>query len=90
MTDHLIRGSSADWIAIWRAQIAKLELTHREVDHQAGLGEGYCSKLMCGMKKPNTKTIERMNAALALRLRPEIDAEREAIVKAEAVKRQRV
>ncbi len=88
MNDQLIR-TSADWIAIWRARIDELELPHREVDCRAGWGEGYCSKLMCGMKTPTTKTIERMNAALALRLRPEVDPERDAIVKAEAVKRRR-
>jgi hypothetical protein len=89
MIDGLIRAP-ADWIVIWRARIAELELTHREVDHLADWGEGYCSTLLCGMKTPTTKTIERMCCALALRLRPEVDPEREAIVKADAVKRRRV
>jgi hypothetical protein len=82
--------SADDWRPLWRARIEQLSLTHREIDHLAGWGEGYCSTLMCGMKAPTTKTIARMNDALALRLRPEADPEREAIVKAEAVKRRRV
>ncbi len=89
MTDGLTM-SPADWIVIWRARIAELGLTHSEVDHQIGWGENYCSKVMCGMKQPTAKTIERMNRALALRFRPEVDPDRDAIVRAEAVKRRRV
>ena len=49
MTDGLF-GSSADWIALWRARMDERELTHRVVDDMAGLGEGYVSKLMCGQR----------------------------------------
>ena len=66
-------GSSADWIGLWRARMADRELTHREVDDLAGLGEGYVSKLMCGQRSPTPRTIARMNRALGIRLRPELD-----------------
>ena len=73
MTDGLL-GSSADWIALWRARMAERDLTHRAVDDLAGLGEGYVSKLMCGQRSPTPRTIERMNRALGIRLRPELEA----------------
>jgi hypothetical protein len=79
-----------DWIAIWRARKAELGLTDRQVDDLIGWGENYCGKVLCGKKTPTAPTIDRMNAALALRLRPEVDIEREAIVRAEAVKRRRI
>jgi hypothetical protein len=74
MSDRLIR-SPADWMAIWRARIAELGWTHREVDFRAGWGEGYCSKLLCGDREPTATTISRMNRTLGLRLRLETDTE---------------
>jgi hypothetical protein len=68
MSEGLL-GSSADWIALWRARMDERELTHREVDDLANLGEGYVSKLMCGLRSPTPRTIERMNRALGIRLR---------------------
>jgi hypothetical protein len=66
MSDGLI-GSPADWIAIWRARIAEIGLTHREVDFRARWGEGYCSKLLCGDREPTATTISRMNQTLGIR-----------------------
>jgi hypothetical protein len=74
MIDRLI-GSAADWIAIWRSAIGARGLTHREVDDLAGWGEGYCSKLLCGDREPTATTISRMNCALGLKIRLEVDRE---------------
>jgi hypothetical protein len=74
VSDGLIRAP-ADWIAIWRAAITDHGWTHREVDFRAGWGEGYCSKLLCGDREPTATTILRMNRALGLRLRLEVDTE---------------
>jgi hypothetical protein len=87
MSNRLIR-TAADWIPIWRARKAELDLTDQAVDALAGW-DRYCSKILCGKKKPTTKTIARMNGALALELTARADPEREAIVKEEAVKRRR-
>jgi hypothetical protein len=66
MTEVLIR-TSADWIAVFRSRIRELGLTHLEVDARAGLSEGHCSKIMCGMKKdPSWPTIEKLCRALDL------------------------
>jgi len=88
MTDRLVR-TSADMVALWRDRIAELGLTHREVDHLAGWADGYCSKIMSGMRKPGAVTIGRMSAALAMAFVPIVDTEREAIVKSRWVKRRR-
>jgi hypothetical protein len=88
MTDRLIR-SSADWIAIWRARIADLELSLEEVDSLAGLSEGHTSKILCGKRKPKGETIASLCAALALSQSVSVDMEREAVLRAEATKRKR-
>jgi hypothetical protein len=55
--------------------MADRELTMRELDDLAGLGEGYMAKLMCGqVKAPTWSTIERVNGALGIRLYAEHDA----------------
>jgi hypothetical protein len=74
MSDRLI-GSAADWIAIWRTAIGNRGWTHREVDFRAGWGEGYCSKLLCGDREPTATTISRMNRALGLNIRVEVDVD---------------
>ena len=61
MTDGLY-GSQADWIALWREAMVAQGLTHREVDERAGLGEGYVSKLMCGLVNPRAPTIAKINS----------------------------
>jgi hypothetical protein len=66
MTEHPIQSSA--WIAVFRARIRELGLTHREVDFRAGWAENYCSKILCGMKNPKAATIERMCSVLKLKL----------------------
>jgi hypothetical protein len=88
MTDHLIR-TAADWIAVFRARIAELELTHREVDDLAGLSEGHTSKILCGERKASGETTVRLCGALALAQVVIRDADREAVLRAEATKRKR-
>jgi predicted transcriptional regulator len=88
MSERLIR-SSADMVAIWRARIAELGLSHFEVDQIAGLPDGYCNKILNAKKKPGAVTIERICGALALAFVPIVDAEREAIVRPQWAKRQR-
>jgi predicted transcriptional regulator len=65
MSDRLI-VTSADWIAVFRERIKELGLTHIEVDERAGLSEGHCGKIMCGMRTPSLLTIERLCRALDL------------------------
>jgi hypothetical protein len=66
-------GSPADWIALWRAKMAELGWTTREVDfraqddaaaHGERWGDGYCGKLLCGDREPTATTIARMNRVL--------------------------
>lgn len=65
MTERLLRTSS-DWIAMFRARIKQLGLTHLEVDERAGLSEGHTGKVLCGMRTPSLLTIERLCRALDL------------------------
>jgi len=58
--------TSADWIAVFRARIRELGLTHLEVDSRAGLSEGHTGKVMCGTRTPSLLTIERLCRALNL------------------------
>ena len=67
MTEQLIR-TSADWIPVFRARMRQLGLTHLEVDARAGLSDGHCGKIMCGMRRPTLATIERLCGALDLKL----------------------
>jgi hypothetical protein len=58
-------GTMAEWIALWREAMVAQDLTYREVDDLAGLGEGYMAKLMCGLVKEATAaTISKINRAL--------------------------
>jgi hypothetical protein len=71
-----LTGSQADWIALWRRETAAQGLTHRALDDRANLGEGYFSKLMCGLvKEPTSATIDRINRALGIRLHVECVAD---------------
>ena len=88
MSDHLIR-TSTDWIAIWRARMAELELTHLEVDGLAGLSGGHTSKILCGDRKATGETRDRLCGALGLSQRVSVDVEREAVLRGEATKRKR-
>jgi hypothetical protein len=73
MSDGLT-GEPMEWIALWRAAMVAQDLTHREVDDLAGLGEGYVSKLLCGAREPTAATIARMNRALRIRLHAQREA----------------
>jgi hypothetical protein len=86
MSEHLI---VTDWILVWRARIAELDLTLDLVDGLAGLSEGYTSKILRGVKKPTGETRDRLCAALALAQGVSIDVEREALLRAEAAKKKR-
>jgi hypothetical protein len=88
MSDRLIR-SSADMVAIFRARIMELGLSHFDVDQIAGLPDGYCNKILNSKKKPGAVTIGRLCDALALAFVPIIDIEREAIVRPQWMKRQK-
>jgi predicted transcriptional regulator len=65
----------SDWIVIWRARADELGLTHLDVDHEAGLPDGYFSKILAGMRKPKPNTIARINRALKLKLTQLVEIE---------------
>jgi hypothetical protein len=75
MSNRLIRLST-DWAAVFRARILVLGLSHLEVDHLAGMPDGYCNKVLAGKKKPGAVTIERMSRALKMAWAPVFDDER--------------
>jgi hypothetical protein len=64
---HGLLGTQADWIELWRREMAAQGLKHREVDFRARWGDGYCSKLLCGDREPTATTIARMNRVLGIR-----------------------
>lgn len=74
MPDPMIRDVD-DMVKAWRARIHEIGVTHQTVDFIAGWADGYCSKLLCGMRKPGPQTIALMNAALAIGFRPLVDEE---------------
>jgi hypothetical protein len=75
MSDDGLTGTMADWIALWRSAMSAQDLTYREVDDLAGLGEGYMAKLMCGLVKEATAaTISKINRALRIRLHAKHEA----------------
>jgi predicted transcriptional regulator len=55
----------ADWRAWLRSRIAELGLNQREVDELAGLSEGHCAKILCGLRDPTLETALRLEAALS-------------------------
>jgi hypothetical protein len=87
MTFHI--RTTDDWLVVLRARIAELGITHLECDHLAGLASGHTSAILCGMKKPTAVTVTRLCAALGLLQTVVVDPERDAIVRAEAVKPRR-
>jgi hypothetical protein len=88
MSERLIR-SSADMVAIFRARIARLGLSHFDVDQIAGLADGYTNKILNAKKRPGAKTIEKLCDALALAFEPVVDPEREEIMREQWMKRRR-
>jgi len=69
MSDALT-GEQSELVALWREVLAARGWSHRELDERAGLGEGYASKILCGLRKPTTPTIAKINRALGITLRP--------------------
>jgi hypothetical protein len=70
----------AGMVEVFRARIRELDLTFATVDGLAGLPDGYCSKLMCGMKKLGPITVQALCGALALGFVPVVDEEQAAKV----------
>jgi hypothetical protein len=88
MTECLIR-TSADMVAIIRARIEELGLSHFEVDQISGSPLGYTNKILNSKKRPGAKAIERLWRALALAFMPVVDRDREAIMRPEWEKERR-
>ena len=53
-------------IAAWRAAMAASGKTTREVNHDAGLGEGYLAKILCGLRSPTAPTVAKINRVLGI------------------------
>jgi DNA-binding phage protein len=68
MTEGLT-GTMPELIVVWRAAMCARGMTTRDVDHDAGLGEGYMAKILCGAKVPTAPTIAKINRALRLAFR---------------------
>jgi predicted transcriptional regulator len=88
MSDGVTRPAT-DLVAVIRARIHQLGLSHSEVDHLAGLAQGHTNKILNGKKKPRTDTLANLFGALALVFEPHVDAEREAMMRPLWVKRRR-
>jgi hypothetical protein len=80
---------ATDLVGAIRARIEQLDLPHFEVDQLAGLADGHTNKILNGKKMPTAKTIARICGAVALVFEPKVDAEREAIMRPQWVKRRR-
>lgn len=62
-----LRGTRADWLSVWKRAAAARGYSYREVDHRAGLTDGYFSRLCCGdIGEPTAPTIAALNRALGL------------------------
>ena len=72
MSDRLamgegLTGTRADWLSVWKPAATARGYSYREVDHRAGLTDGYFSRLNCGdIKEPTAPTIAAINRALGL------------------------
>ena len=76
-------------IEVFRARILQLGLTHATVDSLSGLPDGYCSKLMCGMKRPGPIAIDALCGALAIGFVPVVDERQQELVRDRWVLRKR-
>lgn len=76
-------------IEVFRNRIQELGLTHATVDALSGLPDGYCSKLMCGMKRPGPIAIDALCGALAIGFVPVVDETQQALVRDRWVPRKR-
>jgi hypothetical protein len=62
-----VTGSRADWLSVWQPASAVRGFSCREVDHRAGLTDGYFSRLVCGdIEEPTARTIAAINRALGI------------------------
>ena len=61
-----LTGTMPELIAVWRAAMDARGKTTRDVDHDAGLGEGYVAKILCGSRTPTAPTIAKINRALGV------------------------
>lgn len=66
MTARRLVRTDADLVEAYRARIRELQITHETVDAIAGWAPGWCSKIMCGMKKPGQRTRDIMNEVLGI------------------------
>ena len=63
-----LTGARDDWLPLWKQTAAARGFSYREIDHLAGLTDGYFSRLMCGdVREPTATTIDRINRALGIR-----------------------
>jgi len=76
-------------IEVFRARIRELGITHSTVDALSGLPDGYCSKLMCGMKQPGPIAINALCGALAIGFVPVVDEHQQARIRDRWVPRKR-
>jgi len=72
MTAKLIR-SMPDLVQAIRARIEEIGLTYGSVDELAGLADGYTAKILCGMKNPGAKVLNKLCDKLAIGFVPVID-----------------
>jgi hypothetical protein len=64
-----LTGTRADWLSIWKPAAVARGYSYREVDHRAGLTDGYFSRLCCGdIQEPTSRAIAAINRALDIRL----------------------
>ena len=76
-------------IEVFRARIQELGLTHATVDSLSGLPDGYCGKLMCGMRRPGPIAIDALCGALAIGFVPVVDENQQALIRDRWVPRKR-
>jgi hypothetical protein len=68
MSDRLT-GTMPELIAEWRAAMSAQGKTTRQVDDEAGLGEGYMAKILCGTRTPTAPTIAKIHGALHVEIK---------------------
>lgn len=64
-----LTGTMPELIAVWRAAMDEWGKTTRDVDHDAGLGEGYMAKILCGARTPTAPTIAKIHRALHVEIK---------------------
>jgi hypothetical protein len=82
LTSDLLAGAMSDKVEIFRARIVSLGLSHSAVDRILGKA-GYTNKVMNRKKRLGAKVEAELCRALALKPEFVVDAEREALMRAE-------